>query len=267
MLVSRCNLLLSRTTYFIKETVCCFLFWSIRSKCCTIQIHTPTSRVMMICFTQMSHQFLHLHARVIDLLLPLLAYSMYAGNVISHDPNFAQSNSAWSKSCSIQIFHNTNFAWSKHCIIQILHDPNFARSKFCTIQTMHDPNVVESVFFFLFYPPIFWCVVFFTHSVDFFILVRHGSVVFQYETSWFRLSEKAAGASNEVKQPAWWWRALAPTHYSTGPVEREGWWVLGGGVKAGAWKDEEGLSAAFTGLVGMRRHCGGGGWWRYQRHC
>ena len=38
--------------------------------------------------------------------------------------------------------------------------------------------------------------------------------------------------------------ALAPTHYS-GPVEREGWWVLGGGVKAGAWKDEEGLSAAF----------------------
>ena len=165
-------------------------------------------------------------------------------------------NSAWSKSCSIQILHNPNLAWSKLCIIQILHDLNFARSKCCWV----------SIFFFLFYHPIFLCVVFFTHSVDFFILVRHGSVVLQYETSWFRLSEKAAGASNEVKQPAWWWRALAPTHYSTGPVEREGWWVLGGGVKAGAWKDEEGLSAAFTGLVGMRRHCGGG-WWRYHRHC
>lgn len=37
--------------------------------------------------------------------------------------------------------------------------------------------------------------------------------------------------------------------------------MLGGGVKAGAWKDEEGLSAAFTGLVGMRRrrNRGGGG--------
>ena len=115
----------------------------------------------MICFTQMSHQFLHLHARVIDLLLPLLAYSMYAGNVISHDPNFAQSNSAWSKSCSIQILHNTNFAWSKHCIIQILHDPNFARSKFCTIQTMHDPNVVESVFFFSLLPSHFLVCCFF----------------------------------------------------------------------------------------------------------
>ena len=50
------------------------------------------------------HQFLHLRAQVIGILLPLLPYSMLV-NVISHDPNFAQS-----KLCMIQILLNPNFA-------------------------------------------------------------------------------------------------------------------------------------------------------------
>ena len=110
-------------------------------------------------------------------------------------------NSTWSKSCSIQILQITNFAWSKLCIIQILHDPNFARSR-----DSYNPNfawsklwmiqMLLSQFLFLFFTPHFLVCCFFTHSVDFFILVRHVSVVLQYETSWFRLSEKAAGASN-----------------------------------------------------------------------
>ena len=56
-------------------------------------VHTPTSRLIMICFTQISHR-------------------------------------TWSKLCMIQILFNPNFAQYKLCIIiQILHDPNFARSK------------------------------------------------------------------------------------------------------------------------------------------
>ena len=55
-------------------------------------VHTPTSRLIMICLTQISHR-------------------------------------TWSKLCMIQILLNPNFAQYKLCIIQTLHDPNFARSK------------------------------------------------------------------------------------------------------------------------------------------
>ena len=79
-------------------------------------------------------------------------------------------------------------------MIQVMHDPIVAQSKFWKIQILHDPNFAPHIHFEIGVGKK--KVLFFTHSVDFFILVGHGGVVFQYETSWFRLSEKAAGASN-----------------------------------------------------------------------
>ena len=173
-------------------------------------------------------------------------------NVISHDPNFAQS-----KLCMIQILLNPNFAQSKFGMIQTLHNPNFARFKFCTIQ------MLLSQYFFSILPSHFLvCCFFYT-----FCWFLHPGKAWQCCFTVWNILIQALWESSWCFQWSKATSVLAPTHYSTGPVEREGWWVLGGGVKAGAWKDEEGLSAAFTGLVGMRRHCGGGGWWRYHRHC